>query len=92
VTLLISDMPGHYHSLVATTTAADQTSATGHLTGKPANGAIMYVNPGSPSPTLGDLNVLSCGNAGGNQPHENLMPAQCVTYIISLSGIFPSRN
>ena len=28
--------------------------------------------------------------AGGSQPHDNLMPYSCVTYIISFYGIFPN--
>jgi microcystin-dependent protein len=28
--------------------------------------------------------------AGGSQPHENMIPFLCVSYIISLFGIFPS--
>ena len=30
--------------------------------------------------------------AGGSQPHTNLMPSLCITFIIALQGIFPSRN
>jgi len=30
--------------------------------------------------------------AGGSQPHENLMPFQCISFIISLFGVFPSQN
>ena len=29
---------------------------------------------------------------GGGQPHENMMPYLCVSYIISLFGIYPSQN
>jgi microcystin-dependent protein len=31
-------------------------------------------------------------NAGGSQPHDNLQPYLCVTFIIALQGIFPSRS
>jgi microcystin-dependent protein len=30
--------------------------------------------------------------AGGSQPHSNLMPSVCVSYIIALVGIYPSQN
>jgi len=91
VTLSVNTMPGHTHFLSATTTGADQMLPTGQLTGKLSAGNL-YVEPGSQSPTLGNLNSQSCGNSGGSQPHPNLMPALCVTFIISLTGIFPSRN
>jgi microcystin-dependent protein len=32
------------------------------------------------------------GPAGGNQPHSVLQPYLCVTFIIALQGIFPTRN
>jgi microcystin-dependent protein len=30
--------------------------------------------------------------AGGNQPHSNIQPYLCVSFIIALQGIFPARN
>jgi len=38
------------------------------------------------------LNVGSIGNSGGNQAHSNIMPYLAITFIIALSGVFPSRN
>ena len=29
---------------------------------------------------------------GGNQPHENRQPFLCITFIISLFGIFPTPS
>ena len=91
VTLTTTTMPGHSHTLMATTNSADQTDPTGKLTGKLASGNL-YALPGNPAPTTGNLNAQSCGNTGGSLPHTNLMPALCITYIICLFGIFPSRN
>ncbi len=31
-------------------------------------------------------------SSGGSQPHENMQPYLCVTFIIALEGIFPSQN
>ncbi len=42
---------------------------------------------------MGALNVTaSMLNNGGGQPVNNMMPYQCVNYIIALQGTFPSRN
>lgn len=30
--------------------------------------------------------------AGGSQPHDNLQPFLCISFIIALFGFFPSRN
>lgn len=34
----------------------------------------------------------SIGSAGSSQPHDNMMPYLCVSFIISLFGVFPSRS
>lgn len=88
VTLLTANIPAHNHSLMATTTTADNASPTGLLTGTAPTGQMYR----SGSVTTGDLSTQACGDAGGNQPHENIMPLQCVSFIISLYGIYPSRN
>jgi microcystin-dependent protein len=38
------------------------------------------------------MNAAAVGNAGGSQPHENMVPFLIVNFIISLFGIFPSQN
>ena len=30
--------------------------------------------------------------AGGSQPHDNMQPFECVSFIIALEGIYPSRS
>jgi microcystin-dependent protein len=49
----------------------------------------LYGPPGSqPS----QFAASTIGNAGGNQPHNNIQPYQAINFIISLFGIFPSQN
>lgn len=97
VTLTASQMPMHPHSLNATTTIASLGTPAGNLTGNaslltnPAN-QHMYTTPGSPSPTTGNLNINACSFAGGSQPHSNLLPSLCVSFIIALFGIYPSQS
>ncbi len=95
VTLTTANMGTHNHPLVATTTGSTLGSPTANLTGKtpssPAN-QHMYTLPGSPSPTMGTLNAQSCGIGGGSLPHPNMMPSLCLSFIISLYGIFPSQS
>ena len=38
------------------------------------------------------MDAAAIGSTGGSQPHTNLMPSQCISFIIFLQGIFPSRN
>lgn len=38
-----------------------------------------------------NLNAQAVGITGGSQPHENMQPFLCISFIISLFGIFPSQ-
>ena len=96
VTLSMAQMPTHNHMIEATTAAATslrigQNLLTGTVTGD--SNALFYWAPQSgqlPTPT--PMAPGACSIAGGNMPHENLMPSLCITVIIALQGIFPSRN
>lgn len=95
VTLTQNQLPTHSHT-------ANVTSVTGDLPG-PAINAVpaalaspgrFYAAPSNvaPQPHTVAMNPASIGPAGGNQPHDNIMPSLCVSFIISLAGVFPSRN
>ena len=32
------------------------------------------------------------GLSGGSQPHDNMQPYLCVSFILALEGIFPSQG
>jgi microcystin-dependent protein len=99
VTLTTTQMAAHNHSLNAsktTATFAYPNSPTANLTGaaptSPVAAAALYTNPGSPSPQIGNLDPRTVGTSGGSAPHPNMMPSLCVSFIISLYGIFPSQS
>jgi len=96
VTLLTATMPAHTHRLEASSvTATTNAIASNVLPGivTPAPGHFYVTNDGStPAPTFGALAQQSVTSTGGGTPHSNLMPALCVSFIIALSGVFPSRN
>jgi microcystin-dependent protein len=87
VTLNINQIPGHSHSFTAQTAAGTAASPAGSL---PAalSGSSVYIQ-GTASTAL---NAGSIPASGGNgQPHDNLQPYLCVTFIIALTGIYPSQ-
>ncbi|MEA2993183.1 MAG: hypothetical protein QOD40_2103 [Alphaproteobacteria bacterium] len=101
VTITQSTLPFHLHTLSATAATADSpTIDNTKLPGKPTAATppstpAFYASPlPPPKPPLDlyTLNAATCSTVGGSQPHTNLMPSQCVTFIIFLQGIFPSRN
>jgi microcystin-dependent protein len=86
VTLLTSQMPAHRHPTAATG-AATLGNPGGNLAGTSSTTAFYVDTP----PTLA-MSPDTQASKGGSQPHPNLMPYQCVNFIIALEGIFPSRN
>jgi microcystin-dependent protein len=97
VTITSQTMPSHNHLFLATTGPADTATIGSGVVPATANGArpaAFYGTVGQGDPPLipHPMNSAVCGMTGGGQPHGNLMPSQCITFIIALQGIFPSRN
>jgi microcystin-dependent protein len=89
VTLLTSEMAAHTHVPNAYAGDGDQTSpgnAVWGQTGIGRQGTPLY----APTPNV-MMNPMTTGITGGSQPHNNLPPYLCVTFIIALQGIFPQR-
>ena len=89
VTLQLSQIPAHTHSLSGSSSVGDVESPSGaYLASADAMVAKIYgsVNSGQLMP---NNTVLP---SGGSQPHENRMPLLVMNYVIALQGIFPSRN
>lgn len=87
VSLTVNQIPAHTHPLAATTDLAGSAD--------PQDAVPARTNPAviDTYTELGPLVALSpqaMTSSGGGQPHDNLMPYQCVSFIISLFGIFPS--
>ncbi len=97
VTITAQTMPGHTHTLNATQTQANATAiGTSVLPGKPTAGSdprfYAFQPSGQPALTMIALAGGAVGNSGGSQPHTNLMPSLCITFIIALQGVYPSRS
>ena len=43
-------------------------------------------------PNVKSLPAGSCGSGGNGLPHKNLMPSLCISFVIALQGVYPSRN
>ena len=88
VTLLQTEMPSHPHTA--------QAAASGNLA-DPGNNAWstgakghpgFYAAVGSNTP----MSATALSIAGGNQPHNNMIPFLGLTFIIALQGVFPPRS
>jgi microcystin-dependent protein len=95
VSLLESEMPNHSHSINCV-----DGPRVGGQTGQPGN-AILVKTGGVPTNAYTTAsgtpqNQTMAGGmvvpAGGNQPHNNMMPYLTLNFCIALQGIYPPRN
>ena len=85
VTLTTQQIPSHNHAFVASTSAATAASPANGLFGATVSAPFWFNGPVDSS-----FNAATVQNTGGSQPHENMMPTLCVSFILSLFGVFPS--
>jgi microcystin-dependent protein len=89
VTLTTQTIPNHSHPLLGTTDVASVNPSTNNVLAATTGATTLAYGTDNPKITL-PAGVIS--NVGGNQPHENMQPYLCVSFIISLFGIFPSQT
>lgn len=86
VTVTTAQMPAHNHLPGCSNAPGNSSSPAG---GIPAvnDTALAYVAAAAPP---ANMNAGAIQPTGGSQPHENMQPFLCVSFIISLFGIFPT--
>ena len=90
VTLTTQQIPSHSHPLQATNASPQLSPANANpaVATSTQVGVMVYGNPGgNPSTTLHPSTVQLDGS---NQPHNNMQPYQCINFIMSMFGIYPS--
>jgi microcystin-dependent protein len=85
VTLTTSQMPAHPHTVSATTNSNTASFPGGNFL---AAGPDIYDQNKSGTSSM----APAIGPAGGSQPHDNFQPYLCVSFILSLFGVFPSQS
>ncbi len=88
VTLNTNQIPAHSHTFLGTSSTASATSPANNVVAAPSS-VDLYRPTAVPAAAMA-ANAL--GVQGGSQPHENMQPFLCVSFIISLFGIFPNQN
>jgi microcystin-dependent protein len=87
VTLSTAQMPQHTHAAQATNDLANSAAA--------ANGVLSQSTTATAFVQLTTnqaLSPASIASAGGTQPHDNFQPYLCVSFILSLFGVYPSQT
>jgi microcystin-dependent protein len=94
ITLTQAQTPQHTHTITAqqegsggTVERIPQPNANAWLSSSKPDGIYDYTPTISPSFAPNAISTV-----GGSQPHDNMQPYLCLTFCISLNGIFPSRN
>jgi microcystin-dependent protein len=91
VSLLESEIPSHSHTMMGVNLPSDQAAPT------PSRGIARSVNAdayvaGSPQPATVAMNANMIAPAGGDQPHNNMMPYLTCYFNIALQGVYPPRT
>jgi microcystin-dependent protein len=89
VTLTTQTIPNHSHPLLGTSDVATVNPSTNNVLAATTGATTLAYGTDNPKITL-PAGVIS--NVGGSQPHENMQPYLCVSFIISLFGIFPTQT
>ncbi len=95
ITLSTAQIPSHSHALVADKEVATSSSPSGaiymkgHYTSPSVNGQVQTYTAQAPNT---NMSANAIGPAGGNLPHNNLMPYLTLNFCIALQGIFPPRS
>jgi microcystin-dependent protein len=91
VTLIDSQMPAHSHAAQASTSGGtDSPAGAGWGESKLGKTPLNVYAASGANNVL--MSPLTLSIAGGSQPHNNMPPYLCLTFIIALQGIFPARS
>jgi microcystin-dependent protein len=85
VTMSLSNMPSHNHTLKGTSSNADNDIAEG----KSLAAAKIYKTGATADQTLHSATI---SNTGNGQSINTVQPTLALTCIIAIQGLFPSRN
>lgn len=89
VTLLQNEMPAHVHTVSADENALNTNQPTpsnnvvSNVTGK-----TLYYNGAATT----QMSPFMASLAGGDQPHNNMMPYITLNFCIALQGVYPPRT
>ena len=89
VTLLESEVPAHSHALRASGDDGDLKAPSSGRSLARSIGGFAYQTSAS---GLGAMAPEALAPAGGDQPHNNLMPYLTLNFCIALQGVFPPRG
>jgi microcystin-dependent protein len=90
-TVVTSQLPGHSHTLQATSSGQVQSPAGAFpALATSTQSDLQIYGPTGTAPTTFNPAIVQ-NDGGGGLPHDNFQPYLCVNFIIALAGIYPSQ-
>jgi microcystin-dependent protein len=89
ITLLVSEIPVHTHSMKASIENATQGTLTPNITLASSISGSLYQD--TTNANLVQMAFQALPPAGGGLPHNNMQPYLTLNFCIALQGIFPQR-
>jgi microcystin-dependent protein len=90
VTLLQTEMPSHTHTAQANNGSGNSNNPANEVWATSPFQRGQQALYGTPGNVV--MNPFATSIAGGNVPHNNMMPFLTLTFIIALQGVFPPRS
>jgi len=87
VTLTANELPSHTHPARCFDGNGTVPGPQDAVWARSPHGTLYSGNPPDTA-----MSPSAIQNTGGSQSHDNMMPYQCIHFIIALLGIYPSRN
>lgn len=96
VSLILTEIPAHTHSVQASLKTGDSSVSTdvtaNPIENYPAASTSNLYSDTAGAGTMIPLNVdVRLGLAGGSTPHNNMQPYLTINFCIALQGVFPPR-
>lgn len=88
ITLLVSEIPVHTHTLMASAEPAEVLSPQGNIIGRSVDGSLYTTTQNN---GVSNLNMQALSPTGGGLPHNNMQPYLTLNFCIALQGIYPQH-
>jgi microcystin-dependent protein len=88
VTLTGAQFGAHSHPFQGSANPGGQKNPAGNVPATIVAGSAYVQQPATTALAGGSIQPAP----GGNQPHSNMQPSLCLTFIIALVGIFPTQG
>ena len=82
-----AQLPIHTHPLRGVNALATDANPNGRVLAE-TSAIDLYIDDVQTT----DMESTAVTSLGGGQEHNNIMPFQCINFIVALTGIYPSRN